>query len=77
VAPDGQTLENRLDDAKVTFTAAGENLAISVDPVTAHKALLASPGHRENIMDTEYARMGVAAVSYDSQRIVYVEEFAN
>jgi uncharacterized protein YkwD len=75
--PNGETLTQRLDAAKVSYRAAAENLALSFDPATAHKQLLASPEHRENLMDPAFHRAGIAAVPVDAQRTVYVEEFAD
>jgi uncharacterized protein YkwD len=75
--PNGETLTQRLDAAKVDYRTAGENLALSSDAVTANKALLASPEHRQNMMDPAFHRAGIAAKAVDEQRKVYVEEFAD
>ncbi len=76
-SPDGDTLRDRLADAHVRYHEAGENLALSLDPQTAHDQLLASPDHRRNLLDPDYARIGVGAVGLDDGRIIYVEEFAD
>jgi uncharacterized protein YkwD len=75
--PNGETLTQRLAAAKVDYRSAGENLALSSDAATANKALLASPAHRQNMMDPAFHRAGVAAMAVDDQRKVYVEEFAD
>ena len=38
---------------------AGENLALNVDVDAAHNALMNSPGHRTNILNRRYTKVGV------------------
>ncbi len=61
--PSGDGLRERLRRAGVQFSAAAENLVqISnrTDPATtAHLELMASPGHRANILDRRFTEVGV------------------
>jgi len=51
---------------------AGENLAKGLDtPENIHKALMASPSHRKNILDPRFDRAGIACYDY-----ICVELFA-
>jgi len=56
--------------------AAGENVGMGPDCPTIHDAFMSSPGHRANILDTDYNQVGVG-VSTDENGTVYVtEDFA-
>ncbi len=63
VDPDGLTLRDRLRKAGVTFRIAGENLAQvdgSSDPAGhAHRLLMESKSHRDNILSGDFEMVGV------------------
>jgi uncharacterized protein YkwD len=44
------------------WSAIGENIAYNVTVRRAHRALMASPGHRANILDPRMRRVGVGVV---------------
>jgi len=46
----------------ISFRAAGENLACNASVEAAHNALMQSQGHRENIMNSSFQRIGVGIV---------------
>lgn len=49
------------DEVGYSYDLAGENLGEDVsDDVQAHKKLMASPTHRDNILNSEYSEIGVA-----------------
>ena len=54
---------DRLKAARITYTRAGENLAYAQSVAVAHRALMDSPGHRENILRPEFTRIGIGVVS--------------
>ena len=54
---------DRLAAAKITYRRAGENLAYAHSVSAAHRGLMESPGHRENILHPEYTRIGIGVVS--------------
>jgi uncharacterized protein YkwD len=61
--PGGAGLVDRLRAAGVSFSLAGENLAL-VDGVsdparTAHEMLMGNPAHRGNILDGRYTEVGI------------------
>jgi uncharacterized protein YkwD len=61
--PDEKGLPERLQEAKVTFSAAAENIALG--PRTGQEAYdgwLRSPEHRRNMLDCRYTRHGVGRV---------------
>ncbi|MFZ5650609.1 MAG: CAP domain-containing protein [Bacillota bacterium] len=46
----------------ISYTYAGENLAMAPSVPSAHKALMESPGHRANILKQNYDRVGIGIV---------------
>lgn len=52
----------------VSYSYAGENLAMAPSVSSAHKALMGSPGHRANILKKEYDRVGIGIVVSGGQR---------
>ncbi len=46
----------------VSYSFAGENLAMAPSVASAHKALMESPGHRANILNKNYDRAGIGIV---------------
>jgi uncharacterized protein YkwD/uncharacterized membrane protein required for colicin V production len=57
------TVADRLATAGIPFRVAGENLALAATPTETHDGLMDSPGHRENMLRTEFRRAGVAVIS--------------
>ena len=53
---------DRLMAAHVSYTRAGENLAYAQSVAVAHRALMDSPGHRENILRPEFTRIGIGVI---------------
>ena len=57
---DGRDPFDRLRDGGVRFSSAGENIAQGQrDADDVHTAWMNSPGHRRNILDGDYGRIGV------------------
>jgi hypothetical protein len=64
IAPDGKQAWDFIKESKYVYKYAGENLARdfnSNDEVV--KAWMASPSHRENIVNQEFTQMGLAVVN--------------
>ncbi|MHB8875514.1 MAG: CAP domain-containing protein, partial [Myxococcaceae bacterium] len=59
VAPDGADLRARLTRAGYRYQSAGENLGLAVGPLAAHFGIEHSPGHRKNLLDSGFTRIGV------------------
>jgi len=72
VDPEGRTVQQRVREAGIRWTALGENLALStgyVNPVAAAlNGWMGSPGHRRNILAPDYQRTAVGACSRGAQR---------
>src|SRR5205823_2566665 len=74
VAPDGTDLRSRLTDAGYLYHASGENLGMAGGPLGAHFGIELSPGHRKNLLDPAFEKIGVGVtwkqVSDRTQAIV-------
>lgn len=74
-SPEGVTPWHWFREVGYDFLYAGENLAINfTDPALVRDAWLASPLHRENLLDTKFKEIGIAAVSgvYQDGPTIYV-----
>jgi len=58
VSPDGDALPDRLEQAGYAYQASGENLGMASGPLAAHAAIEESPGHRKNLLDPTFERVG-------------------
>lgn len=77
VSPDGKDVGDRLNDAKVSYQIAGENLALAPTTLTAHAGLMNSKGHRENILDKRFNKIGVGVIDNGVYGKMYVQVFTN
>lgn len=73
--PEGQSPFDRMKQAGISYSYAGENLAINSSVPAAEKAFMNSSGHRANILSPNYTEVGLG-VRYDSSGSAYVvQEF--
>lgn len=77
VTPEGLNAGDRLVKAGITFTVAGENIAYAPDLMTAHNGLMNSPGHRQNILDPSFRRIGIGIITTVTWGTMFVQDFAN
>ena len=73
----GKTPSERMADAGVEFTVGGENLALAPTYELAHLGLMNSQGHRENILNTEYTRVGIGILDAGIYGTLITQSFAN
>lgn len=64
----------RLNQAGISYAAAGENIAINVSVPNAHAAFMNSAGHRANVLSKDYKQVGVGIV-HSGSRIWVTENF--
>lgn len=77
VSPRTGRLVDRAEAAGIAFRRIGENIAIGDDVQQAQYALMRSPGHRLNLLDPEFTRVGIGVALFeddDGRRRVYVTE---
>ena len=77
VSPDGLNPFDRMTRAGVTFRAAGENLALAPTVKIAHTGLMNSPGHRANILQPSFGRLGIGIMDGGYRGIMVSQEFRN
>lgn len=76
VNPDSLSPSDRADAAEVEYRIFGENLAYAPDLSLAHQGLMNSPGHRENILRSEFTRIGIGVQDGGVYGLMFVQNFA-
>jgi uncharacterized protein YkwD len=77
VDPSGATPFDRMRAGGVTFRAAGENLALAPTVQIAHDGLMNSPGHRANILNARYRRVGIGVTDGGMHGKMFTQNFAD
>lgn len=77
VNPDGKDPFDRMRDGGVEFNAAGENLALAPTTELAHQGLMNSEGHRKNILDPEFGRIGIGVIDGGIYGKMFTQNFAD
>ena len=68
---------DRMRAARIPFLRAGENLAYAANVQTAHQGLMRSPGHRANILRSEFGRVGIGVIRSQFQGSMFTQDFRN
>ena len=76
-SPDGKTPFDRINDEKVRYYTAGENLALAQTLDIAHNGLMKSPGHRANILRRSFGRVGIAILDGGIYGLMITQNFRN
>jgi uncharacterized protein YkwD len=77
VNPEGRSPFDRMDKAGVKFKTAGENLALAPTLQIAHTGLMNSPGHRANILQPAFGRLGIGIMDGGRRGLMVSQEFRN
>lgn len=77
ITPEGRSPFDRLRAARLTYRAAGENLALARTLDMAHTGLMNSPGHRANILNPAFGRVGIGIVDGGRQGLMVTQTFRN
>ena len=75
--PEGADPFVRLQRGHVKYWAAGENLALSQSMQRAHNGLMNSPGHRANLLNPSYGRLGISILDGGDAGFMITQEFRN
>ena len=75
--PEGLDPFDRMRVANVRFVTAGENLALAPTVQVAHRGLMNSPGHRENILHPQFGRVGIGIMDGGIHGLMISQEFRN
>jgi len=77
LSPDGEDVGDRLQRKGIEYTLAGENLALAPTVETAHKGLMNSKGHRDNILDEDYRQIGIGVIANGVYGKMFVQIFTD
>jgi uncharacterized protein YkwD/uncharacterized membrane protein required for colicin V production len=75
--PEGKNASDRMDNANVPYTVVGENLAYAPDLASAHNGLMNSEGHRANILEERFRRIGIGVIDGGSYGKMFTQIFAD
>lgn len=77
VSPDGKDVSYRLNLTRILYIYAGENLALAPTMLTAHTGLMNSQGHRENILDPRFKKVGIGVIDNGFYGKMFVQVFTD
>ena len=75
IDPDDRDPFERMAAIGIDLPNEGENIALSPDVETAHRMLIESPLHRENILNPKFTEIGIGVRSDSRGGIYLVQEF--
>ena len=77
VTPEGTGPFDRMRAGGIRFLSAGENLALAQTLSIAHTGLMNSPGHRANILQPTFGRLGIGILDGGIHGIMITQNFRN
>lgn len=77
ISPDGDNPFDRLAKLGINYLTAGENLAFAPSVDLAHDGLMNSPGHRANILNPAYKKVGIGVIDGGVFGEMFVQEFTD
>ena len=75
--PENKNPFDRMREDGVSFRTAGENLALAPTLPIAHNGLMNSPGHRANILNPQFGRVGIGILDGGRRGLMISQEFRN
>lgn len=76
-SPEGKDVGDRLAAASISYTFAGENLALAPTVATAHTGLMNSEGHRANILEPKFKKVGIGVIDNGIYGKMFVQVFTD
>ncbi len=76
-SPEGKTVADRATAAGIDFLVVGENLAYAPTLDSAHKGLMNSPGHKANILSTDFNKIGIGVLDGGVYGKMFTQVFTN
>src|SRR2546423_4838720 len=77
VTPEARDPVERMRQANVRFITAGENHALAPTLQIAHTGLMRSPGHRANILQRDFGRVGIGIMDGGIHGLMVTQDFRN
>ncbi|MFD2146601.1 CvpA family protein [Mucilaginibacter antarcticus] len=75
--PEGLDPFDRMRNGGIKFITAGENLALSQTLKMAHTGLMNSPGHKANILNPTFGRVGIGILDGGIYGLMITQNFRN
>src|SRR4030043_1231224 len=75
VSPEGLDVGDRLSKAGISYYIAGENLALAPTVSNAETGLMNSEGHRANILEPQFDRVGIGVIDNGIYGEMFVQVF--
>ncbi len=75
--PDGNNAADRMNDAGISYAVVGENLAYAPNLTSAHEGLMNSEGHRANILESRFRRIGIGVIDGGFYGKMFTQIFAD
>ncbi len=76
-SPEGHDVGYRAREGGIEYTLVGENLAYAPDVEMAHTGFMNSEGHRKNILDAAWTRIGIGVIDGDVYGKMFTQVYAN
>lgn len=73
--PEGLSPFDRMAQADISFNYAGENLALAPNTDLAMQGLMESPGHRANILSSNFGTVGIGVIDGGVYGEMFCQEF--
>ncbi len=73
----GESPFDRMEKAGIKFLVAGENLALAPNVELAHQGLMDSSGHRANILNPDFGRIGIGVQDGGIYGRMFTQNFAD
>lgn len=75
--PEGLSPFDRMEQASIDYSYAGENLALAPSTELAMQGLMNSPGHRANILNPNFRKIGIGVIDGGMYGKMYSQEFSD
>lgn len=75
--PEGESPFDRMDAYGIEYSYAGENLALAPSAELAMQGLMNSPGHRANILNPNFNKIGIGAMDGGVYGKMFTQEFTD
>ncbi len=77
INPDGEDPFARMREGGAEFLKAGENIALAPNVDVAHTGLMNSPGHKRNILDPDFRKVGIGIIDGGIYGEMYTQDFSD
>lgn len=76
-SPEGKDVGDRLNASGINYGLAGENLALAPTVSTAHTGLMNSEGHKANILEPSFKKVGIGVIDNEIYGKMFVQVFTD